>query len=157
MTATIVKFMDLLTGRYRNARQAMSNPSRWPQIDLRISTLSERQIEAKSWYKYKGEEDPYNIIRYDLEEMDENIIFSKTYNLLTNSDSCPFIWAWDGQWWRGDLDGECIQGSTKIESNIRFNGLEYRVQDVGHDIKTGRQVYGKDPSEGEFLFTRLDK
>ena len=89
--------------------------------------------------------------------MDENIIFSKTYNLLTNSDSCPFVWAWDGQWWRGDLDGECIQGSTKIESNIRFNGLEYRVQDVGHDIKTGRQVYGKDPSEGEFLFTRLDK
>jgi len=146
-----------MRGHYRNQRQAFSNPSKWPQIDIRITTPQRTTIEVKSWYKYKGEEDPYNHIRYEWEHVDEKIIYSKTYNLIHDHSSCPFIWTWDGEWWRGHPDGECIQESTEIITNIRFNGIDYRVKDVGYDVETGRQVYGKDPSEGEFFFTMLDK
>lgn len=157
MTVATVKFIDLLQGHYRNQRQAMSNPSRWPQIDIRLTSMSEQQIEAKSWYKYKGEEDPYNIIRYDLEEVNQNVIYSKTYNLLTDKPSCPFIWQYVDNWWHGNLDGECIQGTTRMVSKIRFNGTEYRAIDTGYDLKTGAFRWGKEESEGEFYFTRLAK
>ena len=146
-----------MRGHYRNQRQAFSNPSKWPQIDIRITTPHRTTIEVKSWYKYKGEENPYNHIRYEWEHVDEKVIYSKTYNLIHDHSSCPFIWTWDGEWWRGHPDGECIQESTEIITNIRFNGIDYRVKDVGYDVETGRQVYGKDPSEGEFFFTMVDK
>ena len=149
-------FNDVV-GHYRNRDQAYSNPSQWPQIDIRISEPSYGIILAKSWYKYKGEEDPYNYIQYDWQRMDENIVYTKTTNLITNTPSCPFIWNWDGVWWNGNPDGECIQGNTRMVSKIRFNGNEYRAIDTGYDLETGKFRWGKEESEGEFLFKRLDK
>ena len=153
-----MKFEDVV-GHYRNRDQAFSNPSTWPQIDIRIEKCEkcDHMITTKSWYKYKGEENPYNYIQYDYEQMDENIIYAKTTNLLTNTPSCPFIWNWDGVWWNGNPDGECIQSNTRMVSKIRFNGKEYRAIDTGYDLETGKFRWGKEESEGEFLFKRLDK
>lgn len=144
-----------MRGHYRNQRQAFSNPSKWPQIDIDITTPAKDIIIVKSWYKYKGEDNPYNKIRYNWKQVDENIVYSETYNLIHDCPSCPFLWVWDGQWWTGTTDGECIQDTTRIVTSIRFNGMEYRVKDVGYNIDTGKQVYGKDPSEGEFFFQSI--
>ena len=146
-----------VVGHYRNRDQAFSNPSQWPQIDIRITEPSYGIILAKSWYKYKGEDDPYNYIHYNWERMDENIIYTKTHNIITDTPSCPFIWTWDGVWWCGNNDGECIQGNTRMVSKIRFNGDEYRAIDTGYDLETGKFRWGKEEAEGEFRFTRLDK
>ena len=146
-----------VVGHYRNRDQAFSNPSQWPQIDIRITEPSYCIILAKSWYKYKGEDDPYNYIQYNWERMDENIIYTKTHNIITDTPSCPFIWTWDGVWWCGNNDGECIQGNTRMVSKIRFNGDEYRAIDTGYDLETGKFRWGKEEAEGEFRFTRLDK
>ena len=146
-----------VVGHYRNRDQASSNPSQWPQIDIRITEPSYGIILAKSWYKYKGEDDPYNYIQYNWERMDENIIYTKTHNIITDTPSCPFIWTWDGVWWCGNNDGECIQGNTRMVSKIRFNGDEYRAIDTGYDLETGKFRWGKEEAEGEFRFTRLDK
>ena len=151
-----MKFDDVV-GHYRNRDQAFSNPSTWPQIDIRLEKRNDHSLTARSWYKYKGEKDPYNYIQYDWEQLDENIVYTNTRNLITNTDSCPFIWHWDGVWWNGNLDGECIQGDTKMDSRIRFDGLKYRAIDTGYDVKTGDFRWGKPPEEGEFLFERLDK
>ncbi len=147
---------DGAVGHYRNQKQAFSNPASWPQIDIRIEN-KHNIMTVKSWYKYKGESDPYNHIQYDWQQLDENIVYTKTTNLITNRPSCPFIWQYDGVWWNGCTDGECLQGNTRIESTIRFNGVDYRAKDVGYDITTGKQVYGKDPADGEFLFVLIDK
>ena len=151
-----MKFEDVV-GHYRNRDQAFSNPSQWPQIDIRITEPSYGIILAKSWYQYKGEDDPYNYIKYNWERMDENIIYTKTHNIITDTPSCPFIWTWDGVWWNGNPDGECIQGNTRMVSKIRFNGKEYRAIDTCYDLETGKFLWGKEEAEGEFRFTRLDK
>ena len=54
-----------VVGHYRNQRQAFSNPSTWPQIDIRIIEPNHGTLEVKSWYKYKGEDKPYNNIPDD--------------------------------------------------------------------------------------------
>ena len=92
-----------------------------------------------------------------MEEINENLIYSKTYNILTDKPSCPFIWQYVDNWWYGNLDGECIQGKTRMVSKIRFNGQEYRAIDTGYDLETGAFRWGKEETEGEFLFTRLAK
>ena len=132
-----------VVGHYRNRDQAFSNPSTWPQIDIRITEPSYGIILAKSWYKYKGEDDPYNYIQYDWARMDENIVYTKTTNVITNTPSCPFIWHWDGSWWNGTV------------SKIRFNGAEYRAIDTGYDLETGEFRWGKEEKEGEFRFKLL--
>jgi len=150
-----MEFNDVV-GHYRNRDQAFSNPSQWPQIDIRLTENSYGIILAKSWYKYKGEDEPYNYIQYDWQRMDENIVYTKTTNLITNTPSCPFIWNWDGTWWNGNTDGECIQGGARMVSKIRFNGKEYRAIDTGYDLETGEFRWGKEESEGEFIFQRYE-
>ena len=73
-------FNDVV-GHYRNRNQAFSNPSTWPQIDIRIIEPSYGILLAKSCYKYKGEEEPYNYIQYDWQRMDENIVYTKLLTL----------------------------------------------------------------------------
>ena len=45
--------------------------------------------------------------------------------------------------------------TMQVFSKARFNGEEYRSLDAGFDIETETLKWGKDPSEGEFLFKRI--
>ena len=101
-------FNDVV-GHYRNRNQAFSNPSTWPQIDIRIIEPSYGILLAKSWYKYRGEDNPYNY----------------------------------------------IQCGARMVSKIRFNGKEYRAIDTGYDLETGEFRWGKEESEGEFIFQQI--
>ena len=80
-------FEELLYGHYRNKLQAQSNPSQWPQIDIRIWQTSSGVFESKSWYKYKGEQAPYNWLRYRITEFTEDTVKTDIYNYLSTEDS----------------------------------------------------------------------
>tara|TARA_B100000212_G_C27340911_1_gene519165 strand:- start:563 stop:1018 length:456 start_codon:yes stop_codon:yes gene_type:complete len=148
-------FEELICGYYRNQRQAMSNPARWPQIDIKIWQVSSGIIEAKSWYKYKGEENAYNWVRYRMTNQTETTVSTEVFSYTHNADSCPFTWEYDGNWWTGK--GDCVIRDSRCVSTIRFNGYDYRSMDQGIDINTGKQLWGKPPEEGEFLFVPVDK
>lgn len=148
-------FEELICGHYRNQRQAMSNPARWPQIDIRIWQVSSGIIEAKSWYKYKGEDNAYNWLRYNVVDLTETTVKTEVFSYIHQTDSCPFNWTYDGRWWKGE--GDCIIRNARCVSTIRFNGFDYRSQDIGLDVDTGKQLWGKTKDEGEFLFVPLTK
>jgi hypothetical protein len=148
-------FEELIQGHYRNQRQAMSNPAKWPQIDIRIISIGYGLLESKSWYKYKGEKNPYKHSQHSWEYTSENTVVFTTKDLLKEKEVCPYIWTWDGEWWNGTTNGDCIHGNARVESKARFNGQEYRSLDTGFDIETNHFLWGKDPSEGEFQFVRI--
>ena len=148
-------FEELICGHYRNQRQAMSNPARWPQIDIRIWQVSSGIIEAKSWYKYKGEDNAYNWLRYNIVDLTETTVKTEVFSYIHQADSCPFNWTYDGRWWKGE--GDCIIRNARCVSTIRFNGFDYRSQDIGLDVDTGKQLWGTTKDEGEFRFVPLTK
>ena len=150
-------FEELLYGHYRNRLQAQSNPAQWPQIDIRIWRTQEGVSESKSWYKYQGEKNAYNWLRYRIRESTETTVKTDIFNVIKKEDSCPFVWTWDGRWWTGIPDGWCQVGKFLVKSRIRFDGLDYRSMDQGWDTETDSQAWGKSEEEGEFLFTLLDK
>jgi hypothetical protein len=148
-------FEELIVGHYRNQRQAMSNPAKWPQIDIRIISVGYGLLESKSWYKYKGEKNSYKHFQHHWEYITDDVVTFTTKNLLYEADSCPYIWKWDGEWWRGTTEGECIHKDTRVISRARFNGDEYRSLDTGYDIDTNTFKWGKEPTDGEFEFVRI--
>lgn len=150
-------FRELIEGHYRNQRQAMSNPAKWPQIDLRVTWVSDNVFESKSWYKYKGEENAYNHLKYVITKKTEAIIYTEVFSYISNKDTCPYYWWTDGKWWYGTTEGDCIVKDTKLISNVRFNGHDYRTLDTGLDLETGEFRWGKREDDGEFLFERLPK
>ena len=101
---------NLIQGHYRNQRQAMSNPAKWPQVDIRIWKTGSGIFESKSWYKYKGEENAYNWLRYRVTGMAEDYVKTDIFNLIHNTDSCPFYWKWNKEtgWWSGTTLEDCI-------------------------------------------------
>lgn len=133
----------------------MSNPAKWPQIDIRITKIGKGLLESKSWYKYRSEKNPYKHSQHVWEYTSENTVVFITKDLLFDKETCPYIWTWDGQWWNGTTHGECIHDTVRVESKARFNGQEYRSLDTGYDIETNSFLWGKDPAEGEFMFVRI--
>jgi len=150
-------FELLLEGHYRNKMQAFSNPVKWPQIDITWTVTGYNTIESKSWYKYRGEDNPYRHTRHTWQKMSDKCIVFETFNLLDNTPTCPYIYKWDGEWWNGHIKGECVHKNTRLVSTSRFNGIEYRSLDSGYNLETGDFLWGKKPEEGEFIFKRLDK
>lgn len=150
-------FELLLEGHYRNKMQAFGNPVKWPQIDIKFTIINSNTIESKSWYKYRGEDNPYKHARHTWKYLNDKYIEFETINLLDETPTCPYIWSWDGEWWNGHTKGSCIHKNTRVESRARFNGIEYRSLDTGYDLQTGDFLWGKKPEEGEFLFRRIDK
>ena len=41
-------------------------------------------------------------------------------------------------------------------STVRFNGFDYRAQDVGYNLETNEQAWGKPKEEGEFQFVAIN-
>ena len=150
-------FEELIQGHYRNQRQAMSNPAKWPQIDIRIEVIGDHLLEVKSWYKYLSEKTPYIHRHTKWEYLSPTVVsFSESQNLLyPEVGSCPYIWTWDGEWWNGTTKGECISKGARVISNTRFSGKEYRSLDTGYDLETKEFKWGKLPTDGEFEFVAI--
>jgi hypothetical protein len=148
-------FEELIQGHYRNQHQAMSNPAKWPQIDLRITKVGEKKLQSKSWYKYRSEANAYKHSEHTWEYTSDNTVIFITKDLLFDREVCSYIWTYKDGWWNGTTLEECIHDGVKVLSKARFNGIEYRAIDTGIDSKTGEFRWGKDPSEGEFMFKRI--
>jgi len=148
-------FRKLVVGHYSNREQAFSNPSVWPMMDLKVWITGENTFESKSWYNYKGEENAYNWLRYTIVENSLTTVKTSIYNVLKDTETCPFTWNLENGWWHGQTDGECIIGDIRFTSNVRFDGYNYKTIDTGIDINTNKLKWGKYPEEGEFAFVEI--
>ena len=149
-------FEDMILGHYKNKRQAMSNPSVWPQINILYTKIKPNVLELKQWYNYQGEDNPYRHYHLHCEYLDEYSVITKAINQTTLEAGCNLAWGYYGGWWFGQVHEECILRDTKVISNIQFNREVYRSLDTGYNIETGKFSWGKLPEEGMFEFERLN-
>jgi len=147
-------FEELLIGEYTNKKQAQSNPSMWPQINVEIIKKGLHTVEFKSWYKYQGKTNAYRHYRWVYTVLTDNIVTVESENLIDGKPTCPYIFKYHNEdgWWRGTTNGVCQFGNTRVISRTRFNGKEYRSIDSGYHAETKDLLWGKSQREGEFIF-----
>ena len=149
-------FERMILGHYLNKKQAQSNPTKWPTINILYTKVAPLTLEMKSWYNYQGEDNPYRHFQVDLTYENDVTVFTQSTNLLTNEPSCSWKFGYFDGWWFGELDGDCILRNTKVVSEVQFNGQIYKSLDTGYDAETGKFAWGKLPEEGMFEFVRLN-
>jgi len=149
-------FDKLILGHYTNKKQAYSNPSKWPQINILYQKIDTNTLSLKQWYKYQGEDNPYRHFHVTYEYADEFTVFTQSYNVLTDEKSCDWQFGYFGGWWFGEIKGDCILRNTRVVSEVQFNGETYMSRDTGYDLETGKFAWGKEEHEGMFQFERLN-
>jgi len=150
-------FKKLIVGNYCNREQAISNPSLWPMMNIKIWVTGDNTFESKSWYNYRGEENSYNWLRYTIVESTENLVRTEIFSVTKDKETCPFVWTWDWNtgWWVGTTGDDCVVRNVKLTSTIRFNGYQYRSIDTGIDLETNKLKWGKYAEDGEFAFVEI--
>ena len=146
----------LILGHYENKKQAYSNPTKWPWVNILYTKIKPDVLELKQWYNYDGEEKPYRHYHITFRYEYEDTVFTKAHNLLTDKEGCEMQWGYFAGTWYGAIKGECIVRDTKVVSAVEFDGTNYRSIDTGYNIETGKFSWGKEPSEGFFTFTKLN-
>ena len=149
-------FESMIVGHYRNKKQAQSNPTKWPQINILYTKIDDLVLELKQWYNYQGEDAPYRHYHLTLEHLDEHTVITHAHNLQTDEPGCNLHWGYFNGWWFGEVQDECVLRNTKVISNIEFDGKVYRSLDTGYYVDTGKFAWGKTPDEGMFQFDRLN-
>jgi len=149
-------FESMILGHYKNKKQAQSNPSVWPQINILYTKVGANVLDLKQWYNYQGEDKPYRHYNLFLEYVDEYTVFTHAINKTDAKPACDLQWGYFDGWWYGEIKDECILRDTKVISNIQFNGTVYKSLDTGYNIETGKFAWGKQPEEGMFEFVRLN-
>lgn len=157
MIIQIPPWHSLIQGKYENKRQAQSNPSEWPHIIVKNTLVEDGIIELKSWYKYKGEADPYGQFHLSYRYDDDGNCHTTSVNTLTGEPTnCPWHWGFYNGWWWGEPAQDCLLNGALVQSHVRFNGQEYRSRDTGVDPETKEFKWGNQVEKGEFYFTRIN-
>ena len=149
-------FESMILGHYLNKKQAMSNPSKWPQINILYTKVGANVLDLKQWYNYEGEDKPYRHYNIFCEYLDEHTVITHAINKADAKPACDLQWGYFDGWWYGEVKDECILRDTKVISNIQFNGNVYKSLGTGYNIETGEFAGGKQPEEGMFEFVRLN-
>lgn len=149
-------FEKMILGHYRNRRQAFTDPSKWPQINILYTKIGEDVLELKQWYNYESEEKPYRHYHINCEYIGGDTVITHPINQETGEPGCDLEWGYFDGWWFGQVRGECILRNTRVISEIQFDGNVYMSRDTGYDIETGKFSWGKEPEEGLFEFDRLN-
>ena len=147
----------MIQGKYENKKQAQTNPSLWPHIIIRNSLVEDGIVELKSWYKYKGESDPYGVFHLSYRYDEDGNCHTTSLNTITGEHACDWHWGFFDGWWWGEPSRDCVLNNSLVKSHVRFNGTEYRSRDTGLDLVTKEFKWGKSEEEGEFMFTRINK
>lgn len=149
-------FDKLILGHYNNKKQAYSNPTRWPQINILYTKIDENVLDLKQWYNYQGESNPYRHFHVTYEHLDPVTVYTSSVNVLTGEESCKWQFGYFDGWWFGEIREECILRNTRVVSEVQFNGTVYMSRDTGYDLETGKFAWGKEEHEGMFRFERLN-
>ena len=149
-------FDELIIGHYENKKQAYSNPTKWPWVNILYTKVKPNVLELKQWYNYAGEDEPYRHYHITFEYDAPDTVFTTAHNLLIDKKGCEMQWGFFEGTWYGEIKGECIVRDTKVVSAVEFDGTNYRSIDTGYNIETGKFSWGKEPSEGFFTFTKLN-
>jgi len=149
-------FDKMIVGHYLNRMQAFTEPSRWPQINVRYTKLEDNLLDLKQWYEYQTEDESYRHYHIKYEYIDDKTVITDPVNQDTGESSCILQWSYSDGWWTGTVRDECIIRNNRVLSFIQFNGKEYRSLDTGYDVDTGDFVWGTEPGEGLFEFELVE-
>jgi len=151
-------FEEQLIGHYKNTKQAYSNPSLWPHINLLFEIEEEGKVfTSKSWYDYQGAHKPYRHARHTWHHIHKDIVKIHTYDLIKDREGCPYLFVkMDGGTWWGETEGPCMHNKILVTSVARFNGEDYWALDNGRD-KTGKLIWGTPDHQGEYHFKKVNK
>jgi hypothetical protein len=153
MTEDILKsFTDDLLGLYHNRFQAYSNPSDWAFICVKFY-IEDDVLKSKSWHNVDGEQSAYRIFSHTLSVSNESVIMTN-YTKVEQHQTCNLIFNKDGEWWKSSSDCMMQEKNMYIRTYITFNGKEYHSRDAGYDMITHQFLWGKQPSDGEFIFIK---
>ena len=131
--STRTEFIDLIVGHWTNKKQAFANPAKYAYTNIKWE-LVDGKLNCKSWYNYKGEDNPYKV--------ETGIIVSENdQNSIILTGRCQFIFHKDGDIWKGTNLGECIVRDAKLESVVELDKDSYKCYDCGHDDQ-GKIVWG---------------
>ena len=93
----------MILGHFRNRKQAFTNPTKWPQINVLYQKLAENTLDLKQWYNYQTEETAYRHYHLTCEYIDEHTVITSAFNIDTQTDGCQLQWGYHGGWWFGEV------------------------------------------------------
>ena len=149
----LIDFKDKILGLYHNRIQAYNYPRDWAHIFIEFTELEDNKLFSKSWYAIESSFNPYKEVILDLYE-NENKILVKTFdknNMALFGIEFNYI---DGYWIGENERAEVGNKDIYLSTNVKFDGKNYFSRDSGHDINTGKFLWGKMKHEGMFHFIK---
>jgi hypothetical protein len=153
-SSTILEsFKSDLLGLYHNRFQAYSDPSNWAFICVKYY-LEDFKLKSKSWHHTYGEQSAYRIFTHDLTLSGDSVVMSN-YNEIENEKSCDLIFSRSEDWWVSNNSVCLLQNKDMyVKTFVKFNGIEYHSRDAGYSVISNEFLWGKEASDGEFIFVK---
>lgn len=137
---TLDNFIDSLVGLYCNKNQAYTRPTEFAFIYVLWEDLGDYKLHSKSWYKYKGIDDPYRESYHKVLQQNDNIIV-ETYDMdWTKRDGCAILFKSVHDGWVGQNNGTCIVRDAVLKSQVHLTKKLLKTWDAGY--KDGKIVWG---------------
>ena len=150
----IEDFKTKLLGLYNNQRQAFNHPQHWANIFVDFVENSDGDIESKSWYVYEGSDKPYKKTVFRLES-DSDKVIANLYDGTNLSKVGELVFEFIDNHWIGEDKNFLIPNKNiRIETIIKFDGLNYYSRDAGYQSDTNAFLWGKKEHGGMFHFIK---
>lgn len=147
----IEDFKTKLLGLYNNQRQAFNQPQHWANIFVDFVENSDGDIESKSWYVYEGSDNPYKKTVFRLESDFDRVVA----NLYDETKVGELVFEFIDYHWIGEDKNFVIPNKNiRIETIIKFDGMNYYSRDAGYQLDTNEFLWGKEEHEGMFHFIK---
>ena len=148
---SIEDFKTKLLGLYNNQRQAFNYPQDWANIFVDFVENSDGDIESKSWYVYEGSDNPYKKTLFKLESDSDRVIANLYDEIKVGELVFEFT---EGYWIGEDNNFQISSKNIRIETIIKFDGVNYYSRDAGYSLDTNEFLWGKKEHEGMFHFNK---
>lgn len=132
--STRTEFIDLIVGHWTNKKQAFSNPAKYAYTNIKWE-LVDGKLNCKSWYNYKGEDNPYKV------ETGITVIAGEYEETVILQGRCSFLFFKQDGTWKGTNYGDCIVRDALLESVVELDNDSYKCYDCGRNDK-GEIVWG---------------
>ena len=150
----IEDFKSKLLGLYNNQRQAFNQPQHWANIFVDFIENSDGDIESKSWYVYEGSNNPYKKAVFRLKS-DSDRVIANLYDGTSLSKVGELVFKFTEGYWIGkDNNFHIPSKNIRIETIIKFDGVNYYSRDAGYELDTNEFLWGKEEHEGTFHFVK---
>ena len=137
-----MEFSNWFEGKYNNWNQASLDPHGFPHIFLEHTRVSENIFNVVQCYPGKK---PYRDVLVKIHYHDGFII--------VENDICNYIFQKKNEIYRGAVVPGCIHKGAMLISKAELSENQYKVVDLGVDLKTKKTVWGSE--NGAFIFDKV--